>query len=99
MAESIKYNPETLRSKASEMRTYISSYAEAMDCISNLVNTLPDVWSGEAMGKFVDTFQELISGFSNVDELLEQYASALEKSADNMEGADKQHEKNIRAIG
>ena len=40
-----------------------------------------------------------MTGFNGVDDTLESYAVALEKSADNMEAADKQYAKTIGAIG
>ena len=67
--------------------------------MTNLVNGLPDIWDGVAEEKFVSSFKEMMTGFNGVDDTLESYAVALEKSADNMEAADKQYAKTIGAIG
>ena len=48
MANQIKYNPEFLRGKASELRNAARSYADTIDRLTNLVNGLPDIWDGVA---------------------------------------------------
>lgn len=99
MANEIKYDPAFLRDKAGELRTAEKNYADSIDKLTNLVNGLPDVWSGNAEEKLVTAFKEMMAGFDGMDDTLESYAVALEKSADNMEAADKQYAKTIGAIG
>lgn len=99
MANEIKYDPAFLRDKAGELRIAAKNYADSIDKLTNLVNSLPDVWSGNAEEKLVTAFKEMMAGFDGMDDTLESYAVALEKSADNMETADKQYAKTIGAIG
>lgn len=94
----IQYNVAQLRARATEMRGYIASYSDAMDKLSNLVNGLPKVWSGTAETKLVTAFQQMLAGFDNMDDVLESYAKALEKSADNMESEDKRQAKKLKNV-
>lgn len=98
MAETIKYNAKTLRARATDIRAQVSSYADAMDKLSNLVNDLPNHWAGTAERKYVSSFQQLIAGFDGMVAVLESYATALDKAADNMETTDKKHAKKLKSV-
>ena len=99
MANEIKYDPAFLRDKAGEIRVAAEKYTVSIEKLTKLVNGLPDVWSGNAEEKLVTAFKEMMAGFDGMDDTLDSYAAALEKSADNMEAADKQYAKTIGAIG
>jgi WXG100 family type VII secretion target len=98
MSWTLKYNPEQLRARATELRTYAASHADAVDRVTNLVNRLPDVWTGTAEKKLVASFQELASGFENFDDTLEAFAVALETAASDMEDADNAILAKIKAL-
>lgn len=98
MSCTLKYNPEQLRSRASELRGYAASHADAVDRVTNLVNRLPDIWTSNAEKKLVAAFQELAVGFEDFDDTLEAFAVALETAATKIEEADKAILAKIKAI-
>lgn len=99
MAKTVHYDLELLRSRANEVRKYAASRVDAVDRLTNLVNTLPDIWEGKAEQKFAAEFKELANSFNQYDDKLEEFAKALEVAADRMETADKLLLKRVNAIG
>lgn len=84
----IQVTPETLRSKASDVRSYKAEHDEVMTKIKNLVNALNEVWKGEAQDAFLAKFQSMQPTFNNFSEMLEGYAKLMDTAANELESTD-----------
>ncbi len=84
----IQVTPETLRSKASDVRSYKSQHDEVMAKVKNLVYALNEVWKGEAQDAFLAKFESMQPTFTNFSEMLEGYAKLMDTAANELESTD-----------
>lgn len=84
----IQVTPETLRGKAADVRTYRTEHDEAMGKLKNLVLALNEVWKGDAQDTFVAKFEAMQNTFNEFSALIENYAKAMETSANELEQTD-----------
>lgn len=84
----IVVNPETLRSKASNVRSYRDQHDEVISRLKTLVAGLSDTWQGNAQVAFAQNFESMQPTFTQFSEMLEEYAKAMESFAAKMEEAD-----------
>ncbi len=84
----IQVTPETLRSKASDVRSYKSQHDEVMAKVKNLVYALNEVWKGEAQDAFLTKFESMQPTFTNFSEMLEGYAKLMDTAANELETTD-----------
>ena len=85
----ILVNPETLRAKASDVRSYRSQHDEVINRLKQLVAGLNETWQGNAQTAFVSSFEGMQSTFTQFSELLEDYAKTMENFANRMEEQDR----------
>ena len=86
----IQITPETLRSKASNIRSYRAEHDEIMAKMKNLIYGLNDTWKGEAQQAFLTNYENMLPTFQNFSEMLEGYASLMDVSANEMEAKDQE---------
>ena len=99
MAETIKYNPEQLRTWAATMMNYANAYGDIIDKLKNKIEVqLPENWKGNAFEKMLASAQAMLAAFGSLDETLLSYAAVLTKAADNMETVDRHYETKIKGI-
>ncbi len=84
----IQVTPETLRSKAADVRTYRSEHDEVISRLKNLVYALNEVWKGDAQDAFLAKFESMQSTFINFSELLEGYSKLMDAAANELESTD-----------
>lgn len=84
----IQVTPETLRSKAANVRSYKSQHDDVMAKIKNLVMSLNEVWKGEAQAAFVSKYEGMQPTFTNFSEMLEGYAKLMDTAANELESTD-----------
>lgn len=84
----IQVTPETLRSKAANVRSYKSQHDDVMAKIKNLVMSLNEVWKGEAQTAFVSKYESMQPTFTNFSEMLEGYAKLMDTAANELEATD-----------
>lgn len=84
----IQVTPETLREKATEIRTLKSEHDEVMNKMTNLIHALNEQWKGEAQTAFVSKYDSMQSTFTNFSEMLDGYAKLIDASANELEMTD-----------
>lgn len=85
----ILVNPDTLRAKASDVRSYRNQHDEIIARLKALVSGLNETWQGNAQTAFVSNFDGMQSTFTQFSELLEDYAKTMESFANKMESEDR----------
>lgn len=85
----ILVNPDTLRSKAADVRNYRSQHDDVINRLKILVNGLNETWQGNAQTAFVSSFEGMQSTFTQFSQLLEDYAKTMESFANKMEAEDR----------
>lgn len=91
----IQVTPEVLRGKANDVRTYKSEHDEVMAKLKNLVYALNEVWKGEAQDAFVAKYESMQSTFNEFSVLIENYAKAMDASANQLEQTDAELKRSI----
>lgn len=84
----IQVTPETLRSKAADVRSYKSEHDETMLRLKNLIYALNEIWKGDAQDAFLAKYESMQSTFTNFSELLEGYAKLMDTAATELESTD-----------
>ena len=88
MAGMIQVSPQTLRDKASELRSQNKTLRSHIENLSSQENALSGMWEGEAHDTFRREFQKDISKIQNFCSAIDQYASALDTIAAQYEAAE-----------
>ena len=84
----IQVTPETLRQKATDVRTYKGEHDDVIAKLKTLVNGLNETWKGEAQDAFLAKFESMQSTFTNFSEMLEGYAKLMDTAATQLENTD-----------
>jgi len=84
----IQVTPELLNSKATEVRNIRGQHDEAIAKLRTLVQSLNEIWKGEAQDAFVSKYESMQSTFTNFSEMLEGYAVLMDNTAKTMQEAD-----------
>ena len=83
----IRMTPDTMRTRAGEYRTESENVIEKMD---SLLETLLTEWEGSASEAYANKFNELRPSFVAAKELIDDIATALDKTAEAVEVTDNQ---------
>lgn len=84
----IQLSADTLRSKASDVRSYRAEHDEVMAKLKTLVYALNEIWKGEAQDAFLQKYESMQSTFTSFSELLEAYAKSMDTTAAEFEAKD-----------
>lgn len=84
----IQVTPETLRSKAGNVRSYRAEHDETMAKLKNLIYGLNEIWKGDAQTAFLAKYESMQPTFENFSELLEGYAKLMDTAANELEATD-----------
>lgn len=84
----IQVTPETLREKATNVRTYKDEHDQVIQKLRTLVEGLNETWKGEAQDAFVAKFNSMQTTFTNFSEMLEGYAKLMDTAATQLENTD-----------
>lgn len=95
----IQVTPETLRQKATDVRTYKGEHDDVIAKLKILVNGLNETWKGEAQDAFLAKFESMQSTFTNFSEMLEGYAKLMDAHATRMEQAQQESVTQINNFG
>lgn len=95
----IQVTPETLRQKATDVRTYKGEHDDVIAKLKTLVNGLNETWKGEAQDAFLAKFESMQSTFTNFSEMLEGYAKLMDAYATRMEQAQQESVTQINNFG
>ncbi len=95
MAETIRIRPEELRNKAQQIRAKKEQEEMIISKIATIINSLNEQWTGAAQEAYVTKFQEMQPRFEHFTEMIEAYATNMEKSAQILEQVDEELAKSI----
>lgn len=84
----IRMTPETMRSRATEYRTESANVEAVITKMDSLLETLLNEWEGAASEAYNDKFLELRPSFVKAKELIDDIATALDKTAEAVEQTD-----------
>lgn len=85
----IRISPDTMRQRASQYRNEAQEVGQVISNMDNLLNNLQSEWEGEASQSYANRyFSELKPNFQKAQEMITEIASALDKTANEMEEMD-----------
>ncbi len=85
----IRIDPDTMDSRAGEYRTEGSKVGEVISKMDSLLSALQSEWEGEASKSYAERYEsELKPAFQSAQQLIEEIATALNKTANAMREQD-----------
>jgi len=88
MAGQIRISPDTMRQRAGQYRNEAQSVNQVITNMDNLLNNLQSEWEGEASQSYAQRYAELKPGFQKAEQLINEIAQALDKTAASLEETD-----------
>ena len=86
----IRMTPDTMRTRAGEYRTESENVQGVIEKMDSLLETLLTEWEGAASEAYANKFNELRPSFVAAKELIDDIATALDKTAEAVESTDSQ---------
>jgi len=85
----IRISPDTMRGRANEFRNEASKIGESISSLDRLPGHLQEEWEGEASRSYADRYtSELKPGFQKAQEMVNEIAQALDRTAQEMQDMD-----------
>lgn len=84
----IRMTPETMRTRAGEYRAEAENVDAVITKMDTLLDTLLSEWEGAASEAYAAKFAELRPSFVAAKELIDDIATALDKTAESVEATD-----------
>lgn len=84
----IQLTPEQLRGEAKKIRKIKSSHDSEMSNLFRLVGNLETIWKGGSQDAYYAKFTDAKGTFDKFSKMLEEFASLMEFSANEMEAKD-----------
>jgi len=84
----IQVTPDYLTGKASDVRLLRSEHEQTMQLMTRLVDSLGDIWKGDAQNAFLMKYRSMNVTFRNFSELLESYAMLMDTAAVRLQNTD-----------
>lgn len=85
----IRISPDTMRSRAGEFRTEAQAVGDCISTMDRLLGQLQEEWEGEASAAYANRYQsELKPAFQKAQEMINEIAQALDKTAQEMQDMD-----------
>ena len=86
---SIKIDPDTMDQRAGEYRTESSNVGNVISTMDRLLSQLESEWEGEASRSYSERYQtELKPSFQKAQQLIDEIAAALNRTATQMRDQD-----------
>lgn len=89
MSGQIRISPEQMRSRAGEYRTEAATVAQVISKMDSLLASLQGEWEGASSESYAQRYAELKPGFQKAQQLIEEIAAALDKTAAQLEETDR----------
>lgn len=86
----IRMTPDTMRTRAGEYRTESENVSNVISKMDQLLQTLLTEWEGAASEAYANKFEELRPSFVAAKDLIDDIATALDKTAEAVESTDSQ---------
>lgn len=88
MAGQIRITPDQMRTRSREYQTQAENLDKVISRMDTLLNDLQSEWEGASSEAFANRFAELRPGFIKAKELIEEIASSLDATANDIEVLD-----------
>jgi len=90
MSSQIRMTPETMRTRASEVRQQGETFQEVINRMQNIVNELQTEWEGQASQSFAEQMARLKPSFDAMRELIYDIGTQLDGTANAVEQLDRE---------
>ena len=90
MAGQIRMTPETMRSRAGEVRSQGETFQDVINKMQNLINELQAEWEGQASQQFAAQFDSLKPSFNETKQLIDDIGQQLDQTANAVEQLDQE---------
>lgn len=77
-----------LATASQKLRTERDNFDTAIQKMTEIVNSLPDVWGGETSEKYIDQFADLTPGFEAARDLVEDIAYQMDSIVSTVQDTD-----------
>lgn len=84
----IRMTPDMMRSRATEYRTESGNVSSVISKMDQLLEALQSEWEGAASDAYAAKFAELRPSFEAARDLIDDIATALDKTAEIVESTD-----------
>jgi len=84
----IQVTPDMLRTKSGDVRRCRGEHDTNIQKLTQIVNSLNEVWRGGAQDAFVERFRSMEPTFREFSEMLEGYAKLMDTAARELEQTD-----------
>ncbi len=85
----IRISPDQMRARAGEFRNEAAAVGDSISAMDRLLGQLQEEWEGEASRSYADRYQgELRPGFQRAQEMIHEIATALDRTAQEMQEMD-----------
>lgn len=85
----IRISPDQMRGRAGEFRNEAASVGDSISAMDRLLGQLQEEWEGEASRSYAQRYQsELRPGFQKAQEMINEIATALDRTAQEMQEMD-----------
>lgn len=85
----IRISPDQMRTRAGEFRNEAASVGDSITAMDRLLGQLQEEWEGEASRSYANRYQsELRPSFQRAQEMINEIAQALDKTAQEMQDMD-----------
>lgn len=88
MADQIRMTPEQMHSRATEYRTERDAVGDVISKMDGLLSALQEEWEGDASRAYAEKYTDLRKDFVAAQDLIDQIATALDKTADMVQNTD-----------
>jgi len=85
MSIRITVTPETLKTKATELRNLRSAHDENMARMRSIITGMDSFFTGKAQQSMVNEYDSMQPTFTRFSEMIENYAKFLDKAANEFE--------------
>jgi len=90
MAGQIRMTPETMRTRAGEVRQQGETFQEVINRMQNVINELQTEWEGQASQSFAEQFNRLKPAFNDMRQLIYDIGTQLDGTANAVEQLDQE---------
>jgi len=90
MAGQIRMTPETMRTRATEVRHQGETFQEVIGRMHGIITELQSEWEGAASTAFAEQFYRLKPAFNEMRQLIDNIGMQLDQTANAVEQMDNQ---------
>ncbi len=85
----IRISPDQMRGRAGEFRNEAAAVGDSISAMDRLLGQLQEEWEGEASRSYAQRYQsELRPNFQKAQEMINEIAAALDRTAQEMQEMD-----------